>query len=94
GENLAARPLTGDELVPDPNYSSTRAISIAAPPAQVWQWLVQIGYGRGGFYSYDQLERMAGLTGLHSTNEIVPEWQALKAGETVSISPITPLQVA
>ena len=38
------RPLPGDDLVPEPMWQSTRAVTIAAPPAQVWPWIVQMGY--------------------------------------------------
>src|SRR5690349_6473826 len=44
-------PMPGDELVPEPSFSATRAITIDAPPEAVWPWLVQLGYGRAGFYS-------------------------------------------
>jgi hypothetical protein len=47
------RDLPGDDLVPGAEYSTTRAITIRARPADVWPWLVQMGQGRGGFYSYD-----------------------------------------
>ena len=48
----AASVLPGDELVPAPRASSTRAVTVGAPPAAVWPWLVQMGQGRGGLYSY------------------------------------------
>jgi hypothetical protein len=88
------RPFPGDSLVSDPNYQSTRAILIHAAPEDVWPWIVQIGYQRGGFYSYDWLERKAGLKGLHSTDQVVPAWQEIQPGDSVSISPVTPLEVA
>jgi hypothetical protein len=88
----AQLPLPGDELVPHPMYESTRAVTIHAPASRVWQWLVQIGVGRGGFYTYDALENMAGL-GIHSADQIQPEWQTLQAGDSIHISPITPLKV-
>jgi hypothetical protein len=90
----ARRILPGDNLVGDPNYQSTRAITIEAAPNEVWPWIVQIGYQRGGFYSYDWLERNAGLKGLQSANQIVPAWQGIQPGDSVSISPVTPLEVA
>lgn len=74
------RPLPGDWLIPDPLYASTRAITIEAPAAAVWPWLVQIGHDRGGFYSYDALENMMGLE-VHSAAVIRPEWQDLTPGE-------------
>ena len=51
-----------------------------APAADVWPWLVQIGQNRGGFYTYDALENLAGLD-IHSADRIHPEWQDLRAGE-------------
>lgn len=50
--------LPGDQLVRAASRMATRAISIDAPPEQVWPWLVQLGQGRGGFYSYDSLENL------------------------------------
>ena len=88
----AQLPLPGDELVPHPMYESTRAMTIHAPASRVWQWLVQIGVGRGGFYTYDVLENMAGL-GIQSANQIRPEWQTLHTGDSIHISPVTPLKV-
>jgi len=78
--------LPGDELVPQPKMVATRAISIQAPPAQVWAWLVQIGQGRAGFYSYDWLENLAGCD-IHSVDRIVPELQGLEAGDKVRMTP-------
>ena len=49
------RAMPGDDLIPDA-ASTTRAITIAAPAEQVWPWLVQLGYGRGGWYSYDWID--------------------------------------
>ena len=50
------RPLRGDDLVVNPNAIETRSLIVNAPPSAVWPWLVQLGYGRGGWYSYDQLD--------------------------------------
>jgi hypothetical protein len=68
------RPLPGDDLVANPLYVTTRAISVDAPAAAVWPWLVQLGQDRGGFYSHDWLENVFRLD-IHSTDEIRPEWQ-------------------
>jgi glyoxylase-like metal-dependent hydrolase (beta-lactamase superfamily II) len=46
-----AMPLPGDDLVPTPVVQTTHAVTIGAPPDQVWPWLVQTGQGRAGFYS-------------------------------------------
>jgi hypothetical protein len=73
-------PLPGDDLVANPLYVTTRAITVHAPAAAVWPWLVQLGQNRGGFYTYDALENLMGLD-MHSANAIHPEWQDLRAGE-------------
>jgi hypothetical protein len=49
------RPMPGDNLIPDAS-GTTRAITVAARPEQVWPWLAQIGYGRAGWYSYDWID--------------------------------------
>ena len=86
-------PLPGDVLVPDATVSITRAVSIAAPPEQVWPWLVQLGQGRGGFYSYDALENLAGLD-IHSADRIDPRWQDLAVGDPVHLARDVALRVA
>ncbi len=68
------RPLPGDDLVANPLYVTTRAITVDAPAAAVWPWLVQLGQDRGGFYTYDWLENVFRLD-IHSTDEIRSEWQ-------------------
>jgi hypothetical protein len=74
--------LPGDDLVPQPTFQSTRAVTIAAPPEQIWPWLVQIGQDRGGFYSYDWMENLVGA-GIHNADRIVPEWQHHARGDFV-----------
>jgi hypothetical protein len=74
--------LPGDDLTPDPTTQATRAVTIDAPPDEVWPWLLQLGADRGGFYSYDWLEGLFGL-GIHSASEVVPAWQDLDVGDLV-----------
>ena len=50
--------MPGDDLEPKATVRATRAITIAAPPEAVWPWIVQIGFGRAGFYSYDLLDSL------------------------------------
>ena len=83
-ERLAGMP--GDEFVPDPKMSSTRAITIDAGPGRVWPWLAQIGMGRGGFDSYDTLENLVGCR-IHSARRIVPELQQLRVGQLIRLAP-------
>jgi hypothetical protein len=78
-----AAALPGDDLVPGCLYRTTRAITIAAPPAQVWPWLVQVGFGRAGFYSLDLLDNL----GRPSAQQLLPQFQGLRPGQWVPMSP-------
>lgn len=80
------RHLPGDELVLDPKLGYTRVVTIDAPPSDVWPWLVQLGQGRGGFYSFDVLENLIGCR-IHSTDRILPEHQHLERGDLVRSGP-------
>lgn len=81
-----ARTLPGDDLVPRPKQSSTRAITIEAPRWRVWPWLAQLGQGRGGFYSYDWLENLAGCD-IHNADQILPVYQTVKLGDRIRLGP-------
>ncbi len=78
--------LPGDELLPGAELVTTRAIGISAQPASIWPWLVQMGSGRGGAYTYDWLENLAGMH-MHSANEILPQFQDTKLGDELSLGP-------
>ena len=82
----ARRALPYDNFVRRPLAQTTRAITIDAHAEEVWRWLVQLGQGRGGLYSYDWLENLADLD-VHSAEEIVPELQNLKVGDLVRLAP-------
>jgi hypothetical protein len=77
-----ARRLPGDELLEDADIVATRAIEIDAPPSAIWPWLVQMGPGRAGAYTYDWIENFFGLN-MHSAERIVPEWQQLQVGDVL-----------
>ncbi len=85
--------LPGDDLLPIADHQSTRAISIRAAADQVWPWLVQLGKGRGGFYSYDFLENLAGLD-IRSADRIEPHLQTLAVGDLVALAEGFELEVA
>lgn len=89
----ADKPLPGDELVPNPAIESTRAITVNAPIEEVWPWLAQIGQDRGGFYSYEWLENLAGCR-MRNADHIHPEWQHREVGERVPLHPAFGLKVA
>ena len=80
-EEEVRRPLPGDGLVATPIVAGTRAVTVDAPPAEVWPWLVQQGYGRAGWYSYwvDNAWRP-------SPDRIVPELQELAVGDVLRTS--------
>ncbi len=81
-EEAAAR-LPGDELLEHADGVATRAITIDAPAAAVWPWLVQMGPApRGGAYTYDWIENLLGLN-MHSADHVLPEFQHPEVGDTI-----------
>jgi hypothetical protein len=78
-----ASSMPGDATLPNAQFVSTRSITINAEPAAVWPWLVQVGCGRGGFYSNDLLDNL----GRPSATTIVPDLQDLKVGQWIPMSP-------
>jgi len=76
----AARRLPGDELLEAADVVATRGITIDAPAAAIWPWLIQMGPGRAGAYTYDWIENLFGLN-MHSADRIVPEWQSMQVGD-------------
>lgn len=93
-DDESAAPLPGDDLRGPEAVVRTRAITIAAPPADVWPWLVQLGWGRAGWYSIDALERLLGAarsvdaegaTSWRSLDEVVPDHQDLAVGDTIPL---------
>jgi len=75
-------PLPGDDLVAEPTSVETRAIDIAATPDRIWPWLVQMGYGRAGWYSYDALDMNR-----PSANHLRPEPGELAVGDVMATHP-------
>jgi hypothetical protein len=69
-------------LLEGPDIVATRAISIDAPPSAAWPWLVQMGPGPAGAYTYDWIENLFGLN-MHSADRIVTEWQWLEVGDVL-----------
>jgi hypothetical protein len=82
-----SRPMPGDGICPRPQLNATRAVSIAAAADDIWPWLVQWGWNRAGFYSYDLLDNL----GRPSAREVLPQFQDLQVGDWVPMSgTITP----
>ena len=80
--------VAGDELMPDPDIAATRVVEIDAPPSAIWPWLVQMGPGRGGAYTYDWIERRLGID-ISNTDRVIPEFQHLKVGDEIPMSGYT-----
>jgi proline iminopeptidase len=75
--------LPGDEVVVDPDWVTDFAIDIAAAPADVWPWLVQMGYGRAGYYTWYPLDN----GGVDNAATIVPALQGLRVGDVIPDGP-------
>ncbi|MFC2158351.1 hypothetical protein ACFLT9_10990 [Acidobacteriota bacterium] len=73
------RYMAGDELLNDPEFDTNRVVEINAPPEKVWPWIVQMGFKRGGLYSFDHLDN----GGMPSAERIIPEYQNLKVGDLI-----------
>lgn len=78
------RVMPGDELLVHPDVLSTRAVRIAAPPSAVWPWLMQMGSGKGGVYTYDWIENLGGLN-MHSVDVVLPQFQDRKVGDVEAL---------
>jgi hypothetical protein len=74
------QPYPGADLIPGGKRGATMAVTIGAPPARVWPWLVQMGYDRAGYYSWDYLDNL----GRPSADRIHPEWQELSVGDCLT----------
>jgi hypothetical protein len=78
-----ARVMPGDADVADPNYDTTLAVTVEAGPAEIWPWLMQMGYQRGGLYSYDWLDRLFGFLDRPSATRVLPQYQRLAVGDEI-----------
>jgi hypothetical protein len=76
-------PLPGDDVVQHPHFLATRAITISAPPAEVWKWIIQIGSARAGWYSLDWIDN----AGVPSSTSILPEFQNIAADDFIPFTP-------
>jgi len=77
------RTLAGDEIIPAARYSLNHGIDIEAPASEVWQWLMQLGCDRGGWYSVDRLDH----GGVPSVDHLVPEWSERRVGDKLATTP-------
>jgi hypothetical protein len=85
------RSMPGDERRGKPIFLATRAITIEDTPENIWPWLIQMGYGRAGYYGYDILENLGSERGIYSADRILPEFQNFIIGDEVPISSVAQL---
>lgn len=88
------RVMAGDAIIANPTDVTTHAVTVNAPPQDIWPWLAQMGTGRGGLYSYDWLDRLFGFLDRPSADRILPEFQNLSLGDTIFLGPREQLTVA
>jgi hypothetical protein len=81
------RAMAGDAIIGNPTHTATHAVTIEAPPTDIWPGLVQMGYQRGGLHSYDWLDRLFGILDRPSANQVLPEFQRVAVGDTIRLSP-------
>lgn len=81
------RRLPGDELVEAPQVITNHATTINAPPERVWPWLVQMGWGRGQWYTARWVDRLLFPRNGPSADVIVPELQNLSVGDKLLDGP-------
>jgi hypothetical protein len=87
-DDEVARTFPGGELIPDGTRAATMAVTIEAPPVEVWPWLIQMGWDRAGWYSWDRLDN----GGRPSAQDVHAEWQNLAVGDHLSAwSPSGPM---
>ncbi|MCP4139601.1 MAG: hypothetical protein GY755_04820 [Chloroflexi bacterium] len=77
------RSIPGDDIVSNASFNATRAVTINAPPENIYPWIVQMGLSRAGWYSYDLLDNLA----RKSAESILPEFQKIEIGDLIPMSP-------
>jgi hypothetical protein len=82
--------MPDDELIPPPWVVATHAITINTSIRAIWPWLVQLGWGRGGFYSYGWLAQRMGLE-ITKVGRLLPEFQQVQAGDSIVLGPQGPV---
>jgi hypothetical protein len=85
--------LPGDEVIPHPMIEWTRGVTVHTTPEQVWPWLVQMGYSRGGWYTPEWVDLFANrwVFGAkrrfpRSADRLLPEYQHIAVGQLFAAS--------
>jgi hypothetical protein len=77
-----SRSMPGDNIVSNPTFNATRAVTIDATPEEIWPWIIQMGYRRAGFYSYDRLDN----DGIPSADRLISKFQRLEVGDSIPLT--------
>ena len=86
-EEEQVKALPGDGIVSDPKVATDHAITIDAPPSDVWPWLVQMGWGRAGWYTARWVDRLLFPANGPSADRIIPELQDIDIGTFIPDGP-------
>ena len=79
--------LPGDDIIPEPTSQTDHAITIGAPPSAVWPWVVQMGWGRAGWYTARWVDRLLFPANGPSAERVVPELQDIEVGTFIPDGP-------
>lgn len=79
--------LPGDEMVDRPQTVATHATTLPAPPEEVWPWLVQVGWHRGGWYTPRWVDVLLFPDNAPSADHLLPEHDSLAVGDLVPDGP-------
>ena len=79
--------LPGDDLIPHADVQTDHAITVDAPPSALWPWLVQMGWGRGGWYTARWVDRLLFPANGPSVERVVAELQDIGVGTFIPDGP-------
>lgn len=92
--------LAGDDVLPSPMLETTHAVTINTRADDIWPWLVQMGYGRAGWYYDSRFNKFmddyfwptivpedARGKFIPSAERILPEHQHTQVGDVVPDGP-------
>ncbi len=79
--------LPGDRIVGRPQVVTDHAVTVDAPPSAVWPWLLQMGWGRGGWYTARWVDRLLFPANGPSADDIIPDLQGLSIGDFIPDGP-------
>ena len=85
--NERERLMPGDELMENPRFVSNHAATVVGGSEEVWPWIVQMGWHRGGFYTYRWVDRLLFPANAPSADRILFQYQNLRVGDRIPDGP-------